>query len=88
MSTYEYVVDGQVVERVSPIDGDHEDTRLGCAALDRAEDADGWRKVVDVVEHQAAVDEPLATPVDPAPTDTSTPPKPTAPKRGAKIPEA
>ena len=40
MTTYEKVVDGHVVERVTPVEGDHEDTRLGCVVLDGV---DGWR---------------------------------------------
>jgi hypothetical protein len=40
MSTYERVVDGRVVERVTPIEGDFEDTRLGLLAM---EDGSEWR---------------------------------------------
>jgi len=56
-NTYEKVVAGQVVERVTTIDGDDEDTRLGCLALDREPGADGWR---------------LAGHVDPDPTPPPT----------------
>lgn len=34
MTTYERVVNGQVVERVQPVSGDLEDTRLGMAVLE------------------------------------------------------
>jgi len=82
LTTYERVVDGRVVERVTPVFGDHEDTRLGVAALDRKQGEDGWRVqgVEDVVpadpdemsgaEDQGADEQPI-----------SKPPKPTAPKR-------
>lgn len=40
MSTYERVLDGKVVERVTPIEGDFEDTRLGLLAM---EDGSAWR---------------------------------------------
>jgi len=41
MPTYERVQDGAVVERVITSDGTHEDTRIGCLALDGA---GGWRQ--------------------------------------------
>lgn len=66
MPTYEKVVDGRVVERVTPVDGDHEDTRLGCAAIDGT---DGWR-VVEFAE----------PPVVESPKDTTPKPRPTPPK--------
>jgi hypothetical protein len=40
MPTYERVLDGTVVERVTPIEGDYEDTRLGLLTL---EDGSEWR---------------------------------------------
>lgn len=40
MPTYERVLDGRVVERVTPIEGDFEDTRLGLLAM---EDGSKWR---------------------------------------------
>jgi hypothetical protein len=40
MPTYERVLDGEVVERVQPIEGDYEDTRLGLLAM---EDGGEWR---------------------------------------------
>ncbi len=40
MTTYERVVDGEVVERVTPIDGSHEDTRLGVLVLEGSSE---WR---------------------------------------------
>ncbi len=82
MTTYERVVGGRVVERVTPVLGDHEDTRLGCAALDRAAGADGWRVqgVDDVVptdpDETGTEDQGEADP----PADAK-PPKPTAPTR-------
>lgn len=72
MPTYEKVVNGRVVERVTPVDGDHEDTRLGCAAIDGA---DGWR-VVEFVEPPAVDELPPAEP----PQDTTPKPRPTPPK--------
>lgn len=66
MTTYEKVVDGRVVERVTPVDGDHEDTRLGCAVLDGV---DGWR-----IAGTETVDE------QPAELPQTAKPKPTAPK--------
>jgi hypothetical protein len=52
VTTYEKVVDGVVVERVVPIDGDYTDTLLGCMALDYA-GGDGWRREGQVVEQPA-----------------------------------
>jgi hypothetical protein len=40
MPTYERILDGEVVERVTPIEGDYEDTRLGLLAM---EDGGEWR---------------------------------------------
>lgn len=40
MTIYERVVDGQVVERVDPVPGGYEDTRLGLSVL---EGHGGWR---------------------------------------------
>jgi hypothetical protein len=34
VTTYERVVNGEVVERVTPIDGSHEDTRIGVLVLE------------------------------------------------------
>lgn len=45
MPTYQRIEGGRVVETVTPVAGDHEDTRLGVAALDRPHGADGWRDV-------------------------------------------
>lgn len=42
MTIYERVVDGDVVERVEPVDGDYSDTELGVRALDYR-GGDGWR---------------------------------------------
>ncbi|GAA0638223.1 hypothetical protein GCM10010174_70090 [Kutzneria viridogrisea] len=49
MPTYENVVDGEVVERVIPVDGDYTDTLLGCKALEY-QGGDGWRREGQVVE--------------------------------------
>lgn len=49
MTTYEKVVDGVVVERVIPFDGDYTDTQLGLLALDYT-GGDGWRREGQVVE--------------------------------------
>lgn len=80
LTTYERVVDGRVVEVVTPVFGDHEDTRLGCAALDRKPGEDGWRVegVDDVVpevpgaEGQDAAEPTTANTTD----DTNTPAEP------------
>jgi hypothetical protein len=40
VTTYERVVDGEVVERVTPIDGSHEDTRIGVLVLEGSSE---WR---------------------------------------------
>lgn len=42
--TYEYYSGGRLVERVQPVPGEYEDTRLGTARLARIEsgDRDGW----------------------------------------------
>jgi hypothetical protein len=60
MPIYERAIDGKVVERVQPIEGDYEDTRLGLLAM---EDGSEWR---------AALDEtPPASPSTPDPSDRS-----------------
>lgn len=75
MTTYEKVVDGVVVEKVVPIDGDFTDTQLGLLALDYT-GGDGWRREGQVVEQPAEVEqqqdnggdaiEPPAEPAKPA----------------------
>lgn len=80
MTTYEKVVDGAVVERVVPIDGDYSDTQLGLLALDYA-GGDGWRREGQVVEQPAEAEqqqntggdakEPPAKPAKPGKEKTS-----------------
>lgn len=60
MPTYERVLDGRVVERVTPIEGDFEDTRLGLLAM---EDGGEWRA--------ATGESPPASPSTPDPSDKS-----------------
>lgn len=80
MTTYERVVDGRVVERVTPVFGDHEDTRLGCAALDRKPGEDGWRVqgVDDVAPAEPSTAEETAG-IPPVDTTTQTPAEPDKP---------
>lgn len=56
MPTYERVESGRVIERVQPLAGDYEDTRLGLLALDGRE---GWR----------VADNASQPPVDDAPAE-------------------
>ena len=56
MTTYERVVNGEVVERVTPIDGSHEDTRIGVLVLEGGSE---WRVVGQ---------EPTPEPAEPSPT--------------------
>jgi hypothetical protein len=55
--TYEKVVDGQVVERVIPVDGDYTDTLLGCLALEY-KGGDGWRREGQTVKPAEKSTEP------------------------------
>lgn len=64
MPTYERVGDdGQVVERVTPIPGDHEDTRLGCAVIDGK---GGWRVAVDPATAATPPESPSAASEEPS----------------------
>jgi hypothetical protein len=77
VTTYEKLVDGVVVERVIPIDGDYTDTLLGCLALDYT-GGDGWRREGQVVEQPAEVEqqEPPAAPQAKQDTPPAKPGKP------------
>ncbi|WP_367128323.1 hypothetical protein [Saccharothrix sp. HUAS TT1] len=76
MTTYERVNDqGRVVERVTPVPGDHEDTRLGVAVL---ESAGGWRVQGGEVE-QADPHGEDPPPADPPSGAPSTEPSPVMP---------
>lgn len=70
MPKYEHVVDGEVTERVTTVDGSPEDTRIGCAAIDREPGADGWR-VEGTVDPEPTPDPPADPPVE-----EKAPPKP------------
>jgi hypothetical protein len=73
VTTYERVVDGEVVERVTPLDGSHEDTRIGCLVLEGGSD---WR-----VEGTAPAELPTSLDGDALPTtgDSAPPPQDDAP---------
>lgn len=51
MAVYERLEGGEVVERVTTVDGSHEDTRIGVAAL---EGDGGWRAAGQPVPPPAA----------------------------------
>jgi hypothetical protein len=66
---YEKVIDGVVVEKVQPVEGDYTDTLLGCKALDYT-GGDGWRREGQVVEPAPEPDEQQADePAAPAPIE-------------------
>jgi hypothetical protein len=67
VTTYERVIDGEVVERVTPIDGSHEDTRLGVLVLDGGSE---WRVEGAQPASPALNDETSAVPEHVAPQDT------------------
>lgn len=71
MPTYERVLDGRVVERVTPIEGDFEDTRLGLLVM---EDGSEWRIATadDIAPSTPDSAGPSSPPVD---EQTSTPQK-------------
>jgi hypothetical protein len=66
MPTYEYVRDGEVVERVAPVDhpDDYENTRLGVAVIDAREAAERgelgreyWRLAGEQLHNAPPVDD-------------------------------
>ncbi|GAB3437467.1 hypothetical protein [Actinophytocola sediminis] len=69
MPTYERVQGGRVVERVQPLAGDYEDTRLGLLAL---EGEQGWRLADDVT--RPAPEQSAGT--EPAEQQNDAPPSP------------
>lgn len=89
-TVYERVVDDRVVERVQPVPGDFEDTRLGVAVLDGT---GGWRIASDAPtpvgaaapranETDAAV-APPAEPAIPSPAEPADEPDTAEPARPA-----
>jgi hypothetical protein len=77
VTTYEKVLDGVVVERVVPVDGDYSDTQLGLLALDYT-GGDGWRRQGQVIEAPAEVEQQEA-PADPPAQQDTPPAKPVKP---------
>ncbi|CAL9607219.1 hypothetical protein SUDANB95_05514 [Actinosynnema sp. ALI-1.44] len=68
MTTYERVDErGNVIETVTPLDGDHEDTRLGCAVLDGTGE---WRIAGT---EQPADDDPTDPPAQEPPAQPTAP---------------